>query len=208
MTSVPEADESYEPGSTSSPWEDTEDDDDGDSVLNGKVLVDEKYIMSLFNFCQFCGAPVTGTEKHYVGAQLNVKWRCAKSHKGKWVSSPNVRGMPEVHLQAAAAIVFTGSTFADLSGWQKAMKLHMFGDTTFYAIQKAYLHPAIHRLYEDQINGILARLLFEQEEAGKRPQLLGDGRCDSPGYNAKYCHYTFMLADTKEIIHTELVQVI
>ncbi|KAK7119691.1 hypothetical protein R3I94_021499 [Phoxinus phoxinus] len=29
---------------------------------------------------------------------------------------------------------------------------------------------------------------------------------DSPGFNAKYCHYTFMLDDTKEILHTELVQ--
>ena len=84
----------------------------------------------------------------------------------------------------------------------------MFGATTFYAIQKAYLHPAIQRLYDDQRNGILARVFFEQEANSKRTQLLGDGRCDSPGFSAKFCHYTFMLADTKEIVQTELVQVI
>lgn len=42
---------------------------------------------------------------------------------------------------------------------------------------------------------------------GKKLHLAGDGRCDMPGFSAKYCHYTFMLDDTKEILHTELVQV-
>ncbi|KAK7166281.1 hypothetical protein R3I93_006145 [Phoxinus phoxinus] len=85
------------------------------------------------------------------------------------------------------------------------MGVQMIGQTTFYAIQNTYLHPAIENLYQDRRNEILARVYLEQED-GKRPHLSGDGRCDSPGFNAKYCHYTFMLDDTKEILHTELVQ--
>ena len=38
--------------------------------------------------------------------------------------------------------------------------------------------------------------------------LLHHLRCDSPGYSAKYCHYTMMLDDTGEILQTDLVQVI
>ena len=35
----------------------------------------------------------------------------------------------------------------------------------------------------------------------------GDGRCDSPGYNAKYCTYTIMEAKTSAIIAFNVVQV-
>ncbi|XP_076152198.1 uncharacterized protein LOC143135417 isoform X1 [Alosa pseudoharengus] len=65
--------------------------------------------------------------------------------------------------------------------------------------------PAIEHVYTEQRNALLARVCLEQMD-GKRPHLSGDGRCDSPGFNAKYCHYTFMLDSTKEILHTELVQ--
>ncbi|XP_056433403.1 uncharacterized protein LOC130371601 [Gadus chalcogrammus] len=51
----------------------------------------------------------------------------------------------------------------------------------------------------------MARVYLEQED-GKKLHLSGDGRCDTPGFSAKYCHYTLMLDDTKEIIHTELLQ--
>lgn len=42
---------------------------------------------------------------------------------------------------------------------------------------------------------------------GKAIDLAGDGRCDSPGFSAKYCTYTFHEATTKKIIHMEQVQV-
>lgn len=37
--------------------------------------------------------------------------------------------------------------------------------------------------------------------------LAGDGRCDLPGYRAKYLSYTFTDATRDVILHTELVQV-
>lgn len=37
--------------------------------------------------------------------------------------------------------------------------------------------------------------------------LAGDGRCDSPGYNAKYCSYTLMDMKTDLIVDQQLVQV-
>ncbi|XP_030233960.1 uncharacterized protein LOC115559293 [Gadus morhua] len=50
-------------------------------------------------------------------------------------------------------------------------------------------------------------IVYLEQEDGKKLHLSGDGRCDTPGFSAKNCHYTFMLDDTKEIIHTELLQV-
>ncbi|KAG1932752.1 hypothetical protein F2P79_020905 [Pimephales promelas] len=113
--------------------------------------------------------------------------------------------MPEVNLLSAAAVLFKGGTFTELSDWCTTMGVQMIGQTTFYAIQITYLHPAIEHLYQDRRREILARVYLEQED-GKRPHLAGNGRCDSPGFKAKYCHYTFMLEDTKEILHQELVQ--
>lgn len=114
--------------------------------------------------------------------------------------------MPEVNLLSAAAVLFRGGTYTELSDWCQTMGIQMIGSSAFYNIQKAYLYPAIEHVYTEQRNALLARVCLEQME-GKRPHLCGDGRCDSPGFNAKYCHYTFMLDSTKEILHTELVQV-
>ena len=50
-------------------------------------------------------------------------------------------------------------------------------------------------------------IVYQEQEDGKKLHLSGDGRCDTPGFSAKYCHYTLMLDDPKEIIHTELLQV-
>ena len=86
------------------------------------------------------------------------------------------------------------------------MGVQMIGKTMFYNIQKTYLQPAIEHVYMEQRKVLLAEVYLKQED-GKKPHLAGDGRCDSPGFNAKYCHYTFMLDETKEILHTELVQV-
>ena len=110
--------------------------------------------------------------------------------------------MAEVNLLAAAAVQFRGGTYTELSDWCKTMNVQMIAKTTFYEMQKAYLHPAIEDLYQQQRKD----RDLEQED-GKKLHLSGDGRCDTPGFSAKNCHYTFMLDDTKEIIHTELLQV-
>lgn len=57
------------------------------------------------------------------------------------------------------------------------------------------MHPAIEEVYSEKRTELLARVYLEQED-GKRLHLTGDGRCDTPGFSAKYCHYTFMLDDT------------
>lgn len=64
------------------------------------------------------------------------------------------------------------------------------------------------------LQGIIACQVYERRNTqlldGLRSQtidLAGDGRCDSPGFCAKYCTYSFHEARTKKIIHIEQVQV-
>lgn len=42
---------------------------------------------------------------------------------------------------------------------------------------------------------------------GKVTDLCGDGRCDSPGFSAKFLTYSFLSQSLGKIIHTEQVQV-
>lgn len=50
-----------------------------------------------------------------------------------------------------------------------------------------------------------SRLLMETSDMPV--SLAGDGRCDLPGYRAKYLSYTFTDATRDVILHIELVQV-
>ena len=59
--------------------------------------------------------------------------------------------------------------------------------STFNKIQKEYLFPAIHRVYTTN------RSLINDNAVEKGDiDLLGGGRCDSPGYNGKYGTYTLL----------------
>uniref|UniRef100_A0A8C4FDB7 THAP domain-containing protein 1 n=1 Tax=Dicentrarchus labrax TaxID=13489 RepID=A0A8C4FDB7_DICLA len=70
-----------------------------------KLIVNESSLMSLFKFCQMCGKPISSKHIFDTGAQRKVKWTCLGGHSGTWTSSPDVRGMPEVNLLSAAAVL-------------------------------------------------------------------------------------------------------
>ena len=42
--------------------------------------------------------------------------------------------------------------------------------------------------------------------SGRSLLLAGDGRCDSPGFSAKYCTYSLMDTETNLIVHTETLK--
>ena len=56
----------------------------------------------------------------------------------------------------------------------------MISENYFYRIQKQYLDPVMHGTYLLQQEAMLAFLRDEGLHSS------GDGRCDSPGYSAKY----------------------
>ena len=66
---------------------------------------------------------------------------------------------------------------------------------TFYSIQKMLLYPAIHQVYTTN-----RALVFESAKEESEIYLLGDGRCDSPGYNAKYGTCTLMDSQSGHIL--------
>ncbi|XP_040074125.3 uncharacterized protein LOC115325300 [Ixodes scapularis] len=77
----------------------------------------------------------------------------------------------------------------------------MITERMYYYYQSGYLLPVVKQVYERRNSELL------EELRGKNLDLAGDGRCDSPGFSAKYCTYTFHEASTKKLIHIEQVQV-
>ena len=118
-------------------------------------------------------------------------------HVLSWQSQPLIRGVGAGNLLVAAAILFCGLTFTGISNLAKLLNLAMF---TFYRLQKKYFFPVIHTSYVMQQDAVLEFL------RGNDLKLSGDGRCDSPGYSAKYCTYSLMDSATDLIIDYKLIQ--
>ncbi|KAK8781342.1 hypothetical protein V5799_017318 [Amblyomma americanum] len=66
---------------------------------------------------------------------------------------------------------------------------------------RCYLLPAIDKIWQQQ-----QEELFRQLE-GCTVDLAGDGRCDSPGFCAKFLTYSLHVAQLNKILHFEQVQV-
>ena len=72
--------------------------------------------------------------------------------------------------------------------------------TTFNTIQKKYLFLTIVYTTNRQL------IINNAAEKGDI-NLLGDGRCDSPGYNAKYGTYTFLDKNSGLILNFNILHV-
>ena len=68
--------------------------------------------------------------------------------------------------------------------------------TIFYAIQNRYLYGIVNRIYIEKSKAIL-----EDTKQAKSIDLSGDERFDSPGHNAKYVTYSFMVRVQTRLEH-------
>ena len=99
------------------------------------------------------------------------------------------------NINISARILFSGNTFQRIKEIMNIANVALISQSTFYSIQKKLLYPAIHRVYTTN-----RALLFESAKEESEIHLLGDGRCDSPGYNAKYRIYTLMDSQSGHIL--------
>ena len=136
------------------------------------------------------------------GSMLSVKIRCINNHDDFcWTSQPMIKNMPAGNLLTSAAILFSGNTFSRIAQFASFLKLLFFSHSTFNNIQNKFLFPLVDKAWTEERSSVL--------EAIKREgpvNLIGDGRCDSPGHSAKYCTYT-MMSDGGKVAPFSLVQV-
>ena len=105
------------------------------------------------------------------------------------------------NLLLSAGILFTGNTFSRVCDIASLINLQFFCETEYLRIRDKYLFPVINMFWEEEKN----RVIFDLKQQTQNVTLCEDGRCDSPGYSAKYCTYTFMDMLTDKICDFELV---
>ena len=106
---------------------------------------------------------------------------CKSNHKYSWHSQPNENGRAAGSISIAASISLSGGTFERLKEIFQTALIPFGSRTTLSKIQKKLVIQAIHRVFVTH-----HRLLFENAKERGKIDLLGDGRCDFPSYNAKY----------------------
>ena len=135
------------------------------------------------------------------GSLICVTSSCENGHTENWFSQPFTKRTATGNLVCSGGILFTGGHFASTSAFMNTCNIRFFKKSNFNSIQRKYLWPVVnHRCF-------LQNRELLQSLRGERLVLAGDGRCDSPGHNAKYSTYSIMHVPTEKILDFSLVQV-
>nr|XP_054603860.1 uncharacterized protein LOC129165244 [Nothobranchius furzeri] len=167
-----------------------------------KYIVHEKQLLGLFRRCPVCtGRCVVNTTT--VGTLLRVTQRCSCcEHYNEWSSQPMVNSIPAGNLQLCAAVLFTGSSFSQISKFLGAFNVQGLSKQSFCRHQAKLLIPTVSWQWQLE----QADIIQEATESGP-VTLGGDMRADSPGHSAKYGSYTMMDLKRNKVIDIQLVQV-
>lgn len=174
-----------------------------ESSQEATYLVFGSCLRSLFTTCKNCKG---NTEVVFstTGTMLQVKVYCAFCESEyTWNSQPFINGIPKGNVLMSASILFSGSLLSKVLRLFQIMKCASISKRTFYYHQSKYLYPAICTIWKECQESMFTVLEVEK----KKLVLGGDGRCDSPGFSAKYGSYTFMELEYNVVLHVELVQV-
>ena len=166
-----------------------------------KSIVFDSQLKKLFQRCQSCGAHVKFASLKQRGSLICVTSSCEGGHEENWFSQPFTKGTATGNLVLSGGILYTGNHFASTSAFMTSCSIRFFKKGNFNSLQRKYLWPVVNHRYLLQHRELLQSL------KGERLILAGDGRCDSPGHNAKYGTYSIMHVTTEKILAFSLVQV-
>ena len=106
---------------------------------------------------------------------------CLNGHKHKGRSQPLINRHSLGNIPICSAILFSSNAFIKIQDFFKFVGLQCIGKTRFYQVQKQYLAGVIEERYCRENKEILDKMKQQTLCCISR-----DGRCDSPGHNAKY----------------------
>ncbi|XP_070211159.1 uncharacterized protein [Littorina saxatilis] len=179
----------------------TEDLNNVDPFQETKYLVFESKLEELLSVCRKCSSICQVMRKGVEGTAVEYCCSCEHcNHKFTWTSQPYSKRLPLGNLVLAAAVFFTACSPSRLITLFKSASIAIFGQTTYYSLQGAYLVPAVRNVWAR-----CQEKLFAARPRARPVKLAGDGRCDSPGHCAKYGAYSLLDATTMEVLHIECV---
>ena len=169
-----------------------------------KFIVFESQLLELFQACPVCAGPCVAEVDGLSGTLVRVLQNCTNcSFCRKWNSQPYVGQVPAGNLLLTASILLSGSLVSKVLRMLQFMGVATISRNTFNRQQMNYVCPTIITMWKDQQQQMIDTLA--SEEGGLI--LSGDGRCDSPGYCAKYGAYTVIEQRINMVLDIQLVQV-
>ena len=161
-------------------WDTTvEEVNDRDFVTEKKFIVFENNLLVLFKFCFECGSTITEKEFKSIGTRIYVKSKCHNGHENVWCNQPFIGKRGCVNLIVPAATLYCGLSYKRLKEWSDVINLALPSETNYYDVQAQFLFPTVNeqwQKHQEEVFGFIGN---------NEVTLLGDGRCDSPGYSAK-----------------------
>ena len=178
---------------------DTDTDDESAACIetpkhDSKLIVYWSCLLQLLS-CLICHNKAAITKIRYRGSMVILTMYCVNNHETVWHSQPDINGMAAGNLILASAILFSGNSFQPIMEFLKIANVHFMSATSFHSIQKKYLFPAVHHVYTT-----CREIIFGSIRDSGPVDIIGDGRCDSPGYSAKFGTYTCMNSENNQII--------
>lgn len=151
-----------------------------------------------------CGMSLQYSAKH-IGARINLEWKCAAGHCGKWESSEvlTTNRHSKVFVNNSLlpiAIVLSGNNYAKFSLLCKVLNLSHVSKSNFCSFQTKCALPVVKDVWMK-----MRRIVLEILKGYKDVCLCGDGRNDSPGHSARYCVFTLMEHVTNVVVDLEVI---
>ncbi|XP_071138376.1 uncharacterized protein [Mytilus edulis] len=172
-----------------------------DPVEEKYYMVFETALFQLLSVCRECNNRCIPIIEFSRGTMISTSSVCAFGHVYKWKSQNCHERLPWGNLLFVSAIMFSGNNTAKIVRLFDQMKLKGIRERSVRRLQTAYTSCAVIYEFDSQQADLIASLCPD-----KQVVLGGDGRCDSPGYSAKYGSYTLMDLNTNKILDIQLVQ--
>ena len=159
-------------------------------------------LCSLLSRCFTCASQATITKKNIYGSALVVELICCKGHRNVWKSQSSVRGFYHGNIKLAASVLFSANTFKNIQNYFEMAGVPWISKSRYYFMQQNYLHGVENEAWRRE-HSVDILDLKNRENC----HFSGDGRCDSPGHNAKYLTYSFLDQKTGKVVAMSLTQV-
>ncbi|XP_075714768.1 uncharacterized protein LOC142750022 [Rhinoderma darwinii] len=175
-------------------------------VIDRKLLVFESCLDNLIMKvkCQYtpeCNYLVKSFTKKFDASACKIYGKCYQGHQFTiFESQPKIGRMSSGNLLLSASILFSGLNFQKVNELFNILGMVSISEKTYYRHQSKFLFPSIDIAWQEEKNKNF-------EELKTTPLCVsGDGQCDSPGHNAKYCTYTILDSLSDKILDFEVVQ--
>jgi len=198
-----------------------------------KYIVFESSLLELFQCCPICTNASEGIISDIKGTWVKVTQRCTDSncnYERVWTNHKYAKTMPVGNLLLSAAILLSGLyiqilTFLNIHtsnithsyvhfiilgcATEKTLRMFKFMNiacisrATFYRHASSYINPIVIQSWRNEQESLFQQMKNHEEGL----ILAGDGRCDSPGYCAKFGSYTVIEQHINRVLDFQLVQV-